>query len=294
MNNNNQQNSTNINWFPGHMAKTRREIEEKIKMVDLLIELLDARIPFSSRNPLLEKIDKKRLIVLTKPDLADDVVTSSWKKYFNEQNIEVLVLDLKTKIDLNKIALYCQDIMKDKIEKDKKRGINPRPIRAMIVGIPNVGKSTLINRLSERKATRVANKPGHTKSLQWVKNDKIELLDTPGILWPKFEDQETAIKLALIGSIKMDILNKEQLVVRLLIFLSSKYPEMLKNRYGLEMKINNEDDAMTALNYIGNKRGFLVLKGNIDIEKTINTVLKEFRDSVIGKCSLESPYEKWF
>lgn len=283
-----------IQWFPGHMAKTRREIEEKIKLVDLLIELLDARVPLSSRNPLLEKIDKKRLIVLTKPDLADESVTKEWKKYFNSQGIEVLILDLKTKIDLNKVASYCQDVMKEKIEKDKRRGINPRPIRAMIVGIPNVGKSTLINRLSERKAASVANKPGHTKSLQWVKNDKIELLDTPGILWPKFDDQETAIKLALIGSIKMDILNKEKLAFQLLIFLSNRYPNMLKNRYDLDFSINDDNDALQALEFIGNKRGFLISKGNIDIEKTIDTVLKEFRDSVIGKCSLEHPNEKWF
>ena len=283
-----------IQWFPGHMSKTKREIEEKIKLVDLLIELLDARVPLSSRNPLLEKIDKKRLIVLTKPDLADDSVTNEWKKYFNEQKIEVLILDLKTKIYLNKFASYCQDVMKDKIEKDKKRGINPRPIRAMIVGIPNVGKSTLINRLSQRKAASVANKPGHTKSLQWVKNDKIELLDTPGILWPKFEDQETAIKLALIGSIKMDILNKEKLIYRLLSFMSCRYPNMLCARYDLDFPINDDADALKAIEFIGMKRGFLINKGNIDIEKTIDTILREFRDSTIGKCSLEHPNEKWF
>ena len=284
--------SVSINWFPGHMAKTRREIEEKIKLVDLLIEVLDARAPLSSRNPLLEQINKKRIIVLTKPDLADESITSKWVSYFEKQGHGVIVLNLKDKVNVNKIIEACHESLKEKREKDIRRGINPRASRVMVVGIPNVGKSSFINKVSGRKATSVENKPGHTKSLQWVKNKDIELLDTPGVLWPKFEDELVGIKLALLGSVKNEILNKEQLSNVLIEFLKKRYPNLFA-RYGISNDLMKEDN-LTIKEFIGKSRGYLLPQGKVDIAKVEDILLKEFRDSDLGRYSLEAPNEEWF
>lgn len=277
----------NIHWFPGHMQKATREIEERVKIVDVIIELLDARAPLSSRNEKLYKItqNKKRVLILTKKDLADDVITEKWKEYFTSLNYQVVCADLNEKKLIKTIEEKINILGRDKREKEIKKGMKPQPIRAMIIGIPNVGKSTLINRISKRNAASVQNTPGHTKSQQWIKVDNsFELLDTPGILPANYENKEYAINLALVGSIRETILPIEELADILLNYLRKYYPETIKNRYVIDF--NDEDDNNSILCKIALKRG-LLLKQEPDVSKASSLLLKEFRDGILGHISLE-------
>lgn len=277
----------NIHWFPGHMQKATREIEERVEIVDVIIELLDARAPLSSRNEKLYKItqNKKRVLILTKKDLADDVITEKWKEYFTSLNYQVVCADLNEKKLIKVIEEKINILGRDKREKEIKKGMKPQPIRAMIIGIPNVGKSTLINRISKRNAASVQNTPGHTKSQQWIKVDNaFELLDTPGILPANYENKEYAINLALVGSIRETILPIEELADILLNYLRKYYPETIKNRYVIDF--NEKDDNNSILCKIALKRGFL-LKQEPDVSKASSLLLKEFRDGILGHISLE-------
>lgn len=277
----------NIHWFPGHMQKATREIEERVKIVDVIIELLDARAPLSSRNEKLYKItqNKKRVLILTKKDLADDVITEKWKEYFTSLNYQVVCADLNEKKLIKVIEEKINILGRDKREKEIKKSMKPQPIRAMIIGIPNVGKSTLINRISKRNAASVQNTPGHTKSQQWIKVDNaFELLDTPGILPANYENKEYAINLALVGSIRETILPIEELADILLNYLRKYYPETIKNRYVIDF--NEKDDNNSILCKIALKRGFL-LKQEPDVSKASSLLLKEFRDGILGHISLE-------
>ena len=274
-----------IHWFPGHMKKAQNEIEAKLKIVDCVIELLDARIPFSSRNKYLYKLteNKSRLVVLTKSDLADSKITDLWVDFFQNEGIKAIFVNLNNQADIKRIINEASSLGKDKQEKEIKRGMKPQPIRAMIIGIPNVGKSTLINKIANRKAASVENKPGHTKSQQWIKvSNQFELLDTPGILQSNYEDKDKAINLALTGSINQNILPKDDLVDFLLSFLKEYYPDFLKNRYKLEDLNENYD----LLIQIAISRGFLK-KGEADIDKAMDLLLHEFKNGIIGACSLE-------
>ena len=279
-----------IQWFPGHMAKALREISERIKVVDIVIEICDARAPLSSINPELFNIikNKPRIMILSKKDLADENITKSWLKYFEEKGYIALAMNLN-KDNLDTIFNISKVCLKEKIEKDKRRGLKPQPIRALVVGIPNVGKSTFINKLSKRKATNVGNMPGVTKAQQWIKiKNDFELLDTPGVLWPKFENQEIGTKLALIGTIKQDILDKSNLAYSLLNYLFNEHPEFLTNRYGIELVDEfNDENEIILLERIGRKRGLLKAKGEVEINRVEEIILKEFKEGLMGRYSLE-------
>lgn len=279
-----------IQWFPGHMAKALREIRERIKVVDIVIELCDARAPYSSINPELYNIiqNKPRIMILTKKDLAMDSITNEWLEYFENKGYIAKSMNLN-KDNLDVIFSLSKICLKEKIEKDKRRGLKPQPIRALVVGIPNVGKSTFINKMSKRKAANVGNMPGVTKAQQWIKiKNDFELLDTPGVLWPKFENQVIGTRLALIGTIKQDILDRSSLAYSLISFLFNNYPSFLVNRYNIELpEVLDEETYIDVLNDIGSKRGLLKAKGEIEFSKVEDLVLKEFKEGILGKCSLE-------
>ena len=279
-----------IQWFPGHMAKALREINDRIKVVDIVIEICDARAPLSSINPELFNIikNKPRIMILSKKDLADENITKSWLKYFEEKGYIALAMNLN-KDNLDVIFNISKVCLKEKIEKDKRRGLKPQPIRALVVGIPNVGKSTFINKLSKRKAANVGNMPGVTKAQQWIKiKNDFELLDTPGVLWPKFENQEIGTKLALIGTIKQDILDKSNLAYSLLNYLFNEHPEFLTNRYGIELVDEfNDENEIVLLERIGRKRGLLKAIGEVEINRVEEIILKEFKEGLMGRYSLE-------
>lgn len=279
-----------INWYPGHMAKTKKQLQENIKLVDLVIELLDARIPISSQNPLIYELtkNKPKLVLLTKSSMADPRYNEEIEKYFKEkQSSKVLFIDSIQNLNINKISSYAQEILKETFEKEKAKGMKPRNAKAMIVGIPNVGKSTLINRLSQKKVTNVGNKPGVTKSLQWIRIAKdFDLLDTPGILWPKLEDQEAAIKLVLTGAIKDDIVRLEDSIFYFLDFLKQNYRGLLNKRYEIDEKSSN----LEILEAIAHKRGFMSNQ-EYDYEKTYIAILTDFRNLRIGRISLDIDYE---
>ncbi|WP_409292234.1 ribosome biogenesis GTPase YlqF [Peribacillus sp. SCS-37] len=280
-----------IQWFPGHMAKARREVTEKLKLVDIIFELVDARIPASSRNPMIDEIisHKPRLILLNKADLADRERTKEWLDYFKEKGQPAIAINSHGGTGLNKILSASREILKEKFDKMRSKGINPRAIRAMIVGIPNVGKSTLINRLAKKNIAKTGNMPGVTKAQQWIKVGKeLELLDTPGILWPKFEDQEVGLKLAVTGAIKDTLLNQHELAVYALRFLEEKYPSRLKERYNLE---TIPDDLAQLFDVIGSFRGVLASKGMVDYDKTAELIIRELRSDKMGPITLETPEE---
>ena len=276
----------NIHWFPGHMNKALHEVEEKVKVIDVVIELFDARAPKSSVNEHLEKViqHKKKLYVFTKADLADPEQTSKWQKHFRTEDSEVLVVNVNDKNSYNSISNAVIRLGKSKWAKEMARGMKPQPIRTMIIGIPNVGKSSLINLLAKRKAAGVQNKPGYTRGEQWIRvNKDFLLLDTPGILPMSYENQEKAANLALVGSIREDILPNNELVSILLKFLKEHYPTALKERFGIE----NIGEAKDVLEEIANKRGLLAGSGRLDILKAESLLLKEFKDGLLGRISLE-------
>ena len=275
-----------IHWFPGHMNKALNEVENKVKLVDVIIELLDARAPVSSINENLNKItqNKKKLIVLTKTDLADPVQTKKWMEVLSQKYDAIISLDLKSSNAENILSKAVTSLGKDKWAKDMAKGMKPQPIRTMIIGIPNVGKSSLINRLAKRKAAGVQNKPGYTRGEQWIKvNKDFLLLDTPGVLPMSYEDQNKAANLALIGSIREDILPNEQLGELLLNFLKSHYPNALLDRYGIEI-IN---DRISILNAICERRKIVNSVGENDLLRAEALLLKEFKDGLLGKITLE-------
>ena len=279
-----------IQWFPGHMAKTRRMIQANIKLVDVVVEILDARIPMSGRNPNFNDIikGKPRLIVLNKYDLADKTVTDMWIREYQKKGIRVIPISCTTGYGINKIAPACKELIKEKIQKDQEKGIT-RSVKIMMVGIPNVGKSTLINRLVGKAKTETGDKPGVTRTEQWVRiKDGLELLDTPGLLPPKIEDQEAAKNLAYTGAIKDEIMNIELLSYSLLDYLRDNYSEVLCQRYKLTDDISGMQ-GYEILEYIGKKRGFFISGGEIDMERASNMVMDEFRSCKIGNITLEKP-----
>ncbi|PLS06533.1 ribosome biogenesis GTPase YlqF [Neobacillus cucumis] len=278
-----------IQWFPGHMAKARREVTEKLKLVDIIFELVDARIPYSSRNPMIDEIiqHKPRLVLLNKADMADKEVTREWIAYFAEKGIKALAINSQAGEGMKNIVQASNEILKEKFDRLKAKGVKPRAIRAMIVGIPNAGKSTLINRLAKKNIARTGNTPGVTKAQQWIKVGKeMELLDTPGILWPKFEDQEVGMKLAITGAIKDTLLNLQDLTVYSLRFLEKAYPERLQERY----KLNEiPEDIVALFDHIGTLRGCLMGGGMVDYDKVAELVIREIRSEKFGPLSLERP-----
>lgn len=292
--------STSINWFPGHMAKTRKQIAEDLKMIDIVVEILDARIPMSSQNPDIRQItqNKKKIIVLNKYDLSDKNKTERWIEYFTQKGQKVVLADSLTGKGVNETVRQIQKVMEEDIQKMADKGRIGRKIRTMIVGIPNVGKSSFINRISKKTSAEVGNKPGVTKQKQWIRiNEKIELLDTPGVLWPKFESQKVAMNLAITGTIKDDILDLVEVAYTLTKFMLENYKENLLQRYSLEEKkideILQQDQAENENIYeimqlIGRRRG-AILGGNVDDERTAKLILDDFRSGKLGKITLEIP-----
>ncbi|MCD7904206.1 MAG: ribosome biogenesis GTPase YlqF [Clostridiales bacterium] len=277
-----------IQWYPGHMTKTRRMMEENIALVDIVAELVDARIPLSSKNPDIDKLaaNKKRLIILNKADLADSRKTELWREYFEDRGFRIITADSKAGKGIKEIYPACREIMREKIERLKARGRILVPSRVMIAGIPNVGKSTLINRLVGRSLTKTGDKPGVTRSKQWVKIKKdLELLDTPGILWPKFDDEAVGLRLAFTGAINDDILEKNELAVRLTGELVKLYPGCLSSRYWVSEELSPHE----IFENIGKNRGFLTKGGEIDSLRTASVFLDEFRGGKLGRITLEMP-----
>jgi ribosome biogenesis GTPase A len=276
-----------IQWFPGHMAKARREVTEKLKLVDIIFELVDARLPLSSRNPMIDQIiqQKPRLMILNKADMADPSRTSEWINYFNERGIRAVAVNSQAGEGMKQIVTAAKEILQEKFDRMKAKGIKLRAIRAMIIGIPNVGKSTLINRLAKKNIAKTGNTPGVTKAQQWIKVGKeLELLDTPGILWPKFEDEQIGYKLALTGAIKDSILNLQDIAVFALRFLNTYYPKRLKERYGLE---TIDEPIVEAFDEIGRKRGCLMSGGEIDYDKTSEIIIRDVRMERLGRLTFD-------
>ena len=278
----------NVQWYPGHMTKAKRMMQEDIKLIDLIVELVDARIPLSSRNPDIDELgkNKSRLILLNKSDLADEKGNSQWEAYFKAQGFHVHKINARSGAGVKAINGLIQVACKEKIERDRRRGIKNRPVRAMVVGIPNVGKSTLMNTFAGKACTKTGNKPGVTKGKQWIRlNKNVELLDTPGILWPKFEDQEVGVRLAVIGSIKDDILNLDELSLSLIHYLREAYPGVLAERYQLEEKGSDVE----VLEQVAKNRNCLLRGQELDYSKAAGILLDEFRSGKIGRITLEMP-----
>ncbi|WP_318504725.1 ribosome biogenesis GTPase YlqF [Bacillus sp. T3] len=278
-----------IQWFPEHMAKARREVTEKLKLVDIIFELVDARIPYSSRNPMIDEIiqHKPRLVLLNKADMADKEITNQWIHYFKENGIEALAINSQAGIGMKEIVVAAKKILSEKFDRMRAKGIKPRAIRAMIVGIPNAGKSTLINRLAKKNIAKTGNTPGVTKAQQWIKvGRELELLDTPGILWPKFEDQEVGLKLAVTGAIKDTLLNMHDISEFALRYMEKTYPDRLRDRFKLETV---PEDTIELFNTIGKARGCLVGGGEVDYDKVAELVIREIRLEKLGHLSFEKP-----
>ena len=280
----------NYQWYPGHMTKAKRMMQEDIKLIDLVIELVDARVPLSSRNPDIDELgkNKSRLILLNKADLADKNANKKWGEYFQSKGYFVQEVDSRSGAGMKAISAIIQEACKEKIERDRKRGIKNRPVRAMVVGIPNVGKSTFINTYAGKACAKTGNKPGVTKGKQWIRlNKNVELLDTPGILWPKFEDQAVGLRLALIGSINDEILNIDELAMELSTFLRKQYPGTLEKRF--QMDESEEKSAAQILEEIARVRGCLIRGGELDYGKASKLLMDDFRSGKLGRVTLEFP-----
>ena len=278
----------NFQWYPGHMTKAKRQMQEDIKLIDLVIELVDARIPLSSRNPDIDELGKNkyRLILMNKADLADKEQTKKWAEYFKAKGFFVVSLDARTKNSMKSITDIVMEACKKKIERDRKRGIKNRPARAMVVGIPNVGKSTFINSYAGKACAKTGNKPGVTKGKQWIRlNKNVELLDTPGILWPKFEDQMVGLRLALIGSIKDEILNIDELAMELIKYLRVNYPGIINERY----EVDESKELTDIILDIAKNRNCLLKGGEPDYSKAASLVIDDFRSGKMGNITLETP-----
>lgn len=275
-------------WYPGHMTKAKRAMQEDIKLIDVIIELVDSRVPFSSKNPDIDTLanGKSRILLMNKYDLADKAVSDKWTKYYEEKGYFVATVNSKNGRGVKAVNYVIQKACKEKIERDRKRGILNRPIRAMIVGIPNVGKSTFINSFAGKACAKTGNKPGVTKGKQWIRlNKNVELLDTPGILWPKFEDQQVGLNLAFIGSIKDELYNIYELSLLLLDYLIKNYPDAVADFYEIE----NSDSNNELLERIAIKRGCIKSGAEYDLDKAAKCLVDDFRNGRIGKISLEIP-----
>ncbi|HEY8361572.1 MAG TPA: ribosome biogenesis GTPase YlqF [Tissierellaceae bacterium] len=281
----------NINWYPGHMKKTRESIAKNLSLVDIVYELIDARIPISSRNPVIDDIlgNKPRVIIMNKSDLASEEGNRIWENFFQKKNLNAVCIDALTGKGIDRLVSITKALYVEKKEKFEKRGIINRPIRIMILGIPNVGKSTLINTLARKKSAKTGDKPGITKSNQWIKTKfNLDLLDTPGILWPKFEDKKVGLHLAFTGAIKDEILDIETLALKLVEILVKDFPNLLNSRYNIDIENKSPLEIMEE---IGKKRGALIKGGEIDYTKTSSIILDEFRKGIIGRITLEYPEE---
>ena len=275
-----------INWYPGHMAKTKREISEKLSLIDVVFEVIDARIPMSSKNKDIDALikDKPKVLIMTKMDLCDMDKTNKWKSYYENNGYKVIMVDLINNKNVNEIFNKINPIINDLNEKRKNKGLKPRKIRALVLGIPNVGKSTLINRLVGKKATNVGNRPGVTKNLQWIRvNDKLELLDTPGILWPRLDDNEVAHNLASMTAIKEEVLDLEDISIYIINTMFKYYPDNIKSRYN----ITNNDDIVEILDLIGKKIG-AIRNNETDYDKVYDRVLKDLREGYLGKVTFDN------
>ncbi len=280
----------NFQWYPGHMTKAKRQMQEDIKLIDLVIELVDARIPASSRNPDIDELGKSkfRLILLNKADLADEGKNKQWKAYFLRQGYFVVELDARKRNSMKLIQDTILDACKEKIERDRRRGIKNRPIRAMVVGIPNVGKSTFINTFAGKACTKTGNKPGVTKGKQWIRlNKNVELLDTPGILWPKFDDQQVGMRLAWIGSMNDHLLNTDELALALIAYLAAHYPGTLAERYQIDEAV----EPIALMGAIARSRSCLKAGGEADYGKAALLLIEDFRSGRLGRITLELPEE---
>ncbi|WP_308697671.1 ribosome biogenesis GTPase YlqF [uncultured Thomasclavelia sp.] len=285
--------SKQIQWFPGHMAKARREISEKIKLIDIIIELVDARAPKSSKNPMFDEIcqNKPRLIVMTKKDLADEKLTQKWLQYYQSKGMYALSVNLKNFNEYQLVINTCKEILKEKMEKEAKRGLKPRAMRAMVLGIPNVGKSTFINRLAKRKATVTGNRPGVTKAQQIIRVDKdFELFDTPGVLWPKFDDLDTARNIALIGSIKQDILPLDELFIYAVEYLQKNYDNVISKRYNVEIDFDS-DWVEKVYDDIAKNRKIKPIRGYTDYDRVMEIFFNDIFNGELGKITWELPDE---
>ena len=282
----------NIQWYPGHMTKTRRQMEADLKLVDAVCEIVDARIPFASRNPDIDSIcgNKPRIIVLNRMDLADPAATKAWVAYFKKKGITPVVTDCKSRRGINDFGPAVRTVLAEKIARNAAKGMN-KPVKIMVVGIPNVGKSTLINQISGRKGAKAENRPGVTRGKQWVTVDSgLLLLDTPGILWPKFEDPQVGMLLAYTGAVKEDILDIEELAVFLMKLLWTRYPEAVKARYGIEMP--EDATGYELLEAAGRKRGYLMARAEVNTERMAKVLIDEYRGGKLGKFTLEMPPEE--
>ncbi len=279
----------NIQWYPGHMTKTRRQIEADLKLVDAVCEIVDARIPMSSRNPDIDSIcgNKPRIIVLNRMDLADPEATKQWAAYFRSKGMAVVVTDCKSRKGISDFQPAVRSVLKEKLERNAAKGMN-KPLKVMIVGIPNVGKSTLINQISGRKGAKAENRPGVTRGKQWVTVDpSLLLLDTPGILWPKFDDPQVGMMLAYTGAVKENVIDTEELAAFLMELLWKRYPETVKQRYKVDMP--EDTPGYMLLGEAGRKRGFLLARGEIHSERIAKVVLDEYRSGKLGRITFEEP-----
>ena len=286
-----EQEKMNIQWYPGHMTKTRRQMEADLKLVDAVCEIVDARIPISSRNPDIDSIcgRKPRIIILNRMDLADPAATKGWEAYYRSRGFAAVATDCKSRRGISAVAPAIRTVLADKIARDAARGMN-RPLKVMVVGIPNVGKSTLINQISGRKGAKAENRPGVTRGKQWVAADGgLLLLDTPGILWPKFEDPNVGLMLAFTGAVKEDVIDTEELACRLMALLWRRYPDRLRERYGIDAP--EDASGYELLEAAGRKRGFLLARGEIHTERMAKVLLEEYRAGKLGRLTLEEPEE---